>query len=70
MVSREEWQRLTNGSVDPNGWGVPHNTAANRATNAEKSTGEIISQIESRNAQGKPTWQLRHELESRISHDE
>jgi hypothetical protein len=61
--------RLTNESVDPQGWGVPHNTERNRQANASKSTEHIIAEIESRNAAGKPTWQLRQELARRTGEE-
>jgi hypothetical protein len=48
--------RLTVESVDPGGWGVPHNTERNRQLNRMKTTDQIIAEIEERNQAGKPTW--------------
>ena len=42
------WRRLTNEAVDPAGWGVPHNTGVNRATNRLKATSQVIKEIEAR----------------------
>lgn len=70
MSLRDMYQRLTGRSVDPNGWGVPHNTEVNRTKNAMKSTDAITSEIEARNAEGKPTWQLRQELLRRARSEE
>ena len=61
------WRRLTNEAVDPAGWGVPHNTGVNRATNRLKATSQVIKEIEARTAAGKPTWQLRQELHRRAT---
>ncbi len=60
-------QQLSKGSVDPYGWGVPHNTERNRRLNRQKSTRQIIEETRTKNAQGKPTYQLRRELERRLS---
>lgn len=56
---------LDSASVDPKGWGISHNTQANREKNKRKSTEEIINEIRTRTKAGKPTYQLRQVLNTR-----
>jgi hypothetical protein len=58
-------QELETRSVDPGGYGIPHNTEVNAEKNRQKSTAEIISEIQKRTRDGKPTYQLRRELRER-----
>lgn len=62
MLSREELQRLTAGSVDPKPWGRitrPHD-------NVDLADDKLCSKIEERNSQRKPTHLLRMEYERRL----
>jgi len=61
-LSHEELRRMTRESIDPHSLGRitrPHD-------NANLSNEELIRRIESRNAQGKPTFLLRTEYERRL----
>jgi hypothetical protein len=53
-------------SVDPHGWGVPHNTERNRIANSQLSDQALDARINSRNSAGLPTWQLREEKARRL----
>lgn len=61
-ISREELEKLTAGSVDPN----PLGRIARPYDNVNLTDKELVQKIRERNKDGKPTTLLRFEYERRL----
>lgn len=62
MLTGQELDLFTKGSVDPDGWGPVRRDGMNR----DLSDQDLRSTIAQRNEQGKPTYLLRLEYKRRL----
>lgn len=63
-ISREELDKFTQESVDPNALGPIRRPF----DNVELTDDELVARIKERNREGKPTYLLRMEYERRLRH--